>query len=110
MRNLTMLTLVLSMTLSQAKATTRSCSTTGTTPSVKEACDKALKDADQVIAKQGELILVIGQENGELRTENQELSNALVNLEREQIDWKDEVIIGGLGLAVGIAIGVMVSK
>lgn len=95
------------MTLSQAKAQTQSCSTT----KVKEACDKALKAADEVIEEQGNLLILVGAQNNELIDENQRLSDAVVEL-KDVVDdnEKNTLWIGALGIAVGITAGLLVPR
>ena len=88
-------------------AQTKTCQTN----SALEACDKALRDADVVISKQGELMQLLVHQNDSLKSENDQLSRALIKLDEEVGDsWKDQVIWGGIALGVGVAVGVLVGK
>jgi hypothetical protein len=89
-------------------AQTRSCSTNN---SKLEACDKALKAADDVIKKQGDLLLLVGNQNAELKSENQQLADAIVEL-RDQSDDRnrDLIITAGGGLVVGLILGFLVGQ
>lgn len=76
-----------------------------------EACDQALKEADQVIIKQGELLQALVNQNSSLKDENDELSRAIIRLDEEVGDsWKNQAIIGLIGVGVGVTLGVLVSK
>lgn len=109
MQRLATTILVASMTLSQASFAQKSCQTNPN--KIKEACDKALADADQVIKKQTDLILTLGNQNESLKDENEELSNALLTLKNDyDNEIKNSALLIGGGALVGILIGVLIPR
>jgi len=95
------------MTILPAKAQTPHCSTT----KIKEKCDQALKDADDVIRKQGQLISLVTTQNNQLIDENQQLSNVLVEMKQvNDSRIKDILMFTGGGVLVGILAGILVSR
>lgn len=74
-----------------------------------EACDKALKDADDLIQKQYAVLQQVQAQNLSLKDENEQLSNAIVKLDQEiGQTWKDQALIGLLGIGVGITLGILI--
>lgn len=74
-------------------------------------CRDAIKEADGVIAKQGELILLVKTRNDELMDENAELSKAIVTLKRENDKYFErQLVYGSAGLVIGILATLLVTK
>lgn len=95
------------MTVSLPSAVAQTCQTNN---KALEACDQALRSAEGVISRQDDLIVQINLQNNSLKDENEELQRAIVRLDEEVGDsWKSQAIVGGLGLAVGITLGVLLS-
>lgn len=79
--------------------------------SVAEACKEALYEADAVIEKQGELVLLLGDQNTSLKDENQKLSDAIIKLHNEvDSNLTQNLLFGSGGLMLGIIVGIVLSK
>lgn len=97
MRKFIILSLVLSMTSLSSNAQTCSAEE-------RQACQEALNAADQVIANEEALILKLTESNDSLRTENDKLSNALVEMK----DLNDKAIgTTAVWTFAGIGVGLL---
>ncbi len=74
-------------------------------------CDEVFKAADEVIAKQDEKILKLSNQNSSLKTENQEFADAIVKLKDLSVSNTQTLLLTGIGgVAVGIVVGILVTK
>lgn len=87
----------------------KTCETTAS--DLKEKCVQALQDADEVIKRQDELIVTVNAQNGSLRDENQQLSDALVELNSQyDSEIKHQLLLFGGGALLGVLVGVLVPR
>lgn len=74
-------------------------------------CSEVTKACDEVIAKQDDLILVLGKRSQELYDENEKLSKALAEMSREvDSGFSSKLTYGALGVALGAVAAALIIK
>jgi hypothetical protein len=68
-------------------------------------CRQAILDSDEVIRKQGEVLVLVANQNEKLKDENQELTAALLKMKNESSGQTQQLVLAGVG---GILVGVLV--
>lgn len=74
-------------------------------------CDEVIRAADQAIEKRNELINLQAGRIGELRDDNERLTNAVLTLKSENDNaTRNQWLYGAGGVLLGIAAGALLNK